>query len=178
MSDWDSYGSKRNERGAVYESDTGYYDSGSDHGFREKAKEGVDQVRNRAQEAGGRARHGFEHYFEKHPLLMGLGAMALGIAVGMTLPSSRQENRWLGEASDRMKERTRDAAEKVGEVAKTSFEEARDTARSEMDQRGLDANSMKEGAQHATQEAREVAEKAASEAKRTAKEEAERNNIR
>lgn len=176
MSDWDRYGKENDAREAVYDSD--YYGTESDSGLRGRARHGMEQMGQSAQEVGGKARRGFDRYFHRHPLIVGAGALALGVAVGMMLPSTRQEDRWLGEASDRMKERTREAAGKVGDVAKTSFKEARDTAQSEMEQRHMDPESLREGAQDVAQDAREVAEKTAQEARRAAEEEAERNKLR
>jgi hypothetical protein len=176
MSDWDRYDSESESRGTVYEE--GYRGGETARGLRERARQGMEQVTHSAQEVGGRARTGFDHYFQRHPLMFGAGAFALGVALGMIIPSSRQEDRWMGEASHRMKERTREAAGKVGDVAKASFREARETARSEMEARGLDPQSLREGAREAAHEAREAAEKTAQEARRAAEEEAERNNLR
>lgn len=174
MSDWDRYGSEHDVRGSVYESD--YRESSE--GMRERARQGVEEARNRAQDMSGRAREGFDRYFHQHPITFGIGALALGFAVGMLLPSSKSEERWMGEASERVRDRTRDTMHKVGDVAKSSFEEARDTARHEMEEHGFDAQSLKEGAKQVADDARDVAEKSAKEARRTAEEEAERNKLR
>jgi hypothetical protein len=179
MSDWNRYDSEGNVRGAVYETD--YHSESAEStrgGLRQRARGGVEQVRHTARDATGRARKGFDHYFDRHPLIMGAGALALGIAVGMMMPATRPEDRFLGEASDRVKERGREMAGKVGDVAKTSLKEARDTAREEMEQRGLDPRSLQEGAREVVHEARDVAAKTAQEARRAAEEEAERNKLR
>jgi ElaB/YqjD/DUF883 family membrane-anchored ribosome-binding protein len=176
MSDWDRYGSETEGQRTAYEQ--GYRGEDAARGLRGRARQGIEEVSHSAQEVGGRARQGFDHYFHQHPLLFGAGAFALGVAIGMLLPSSRPEERWLGEASHRVRERTREAAGKVGEVAKASLREARETARSEMEARGLDTQSLREGAEGAVHEVREVAEKTAQEARRAAEEEAERNKLR
>ncbi|MEX2535495.1 MAG: hypothetical protein WD273_07820 [Trueperaceae bacterium] len=178
MSDWDRYNSENDARGAVYESDYDFRDSSSSEGIRDRARQSVDQMRSGAREATGRARQGFDHYFHEHPLTFAFGALALGLAVGMLLPSTRQENQWMGEASERVKDRTRDSVSKMGDVAKTSFKEARDTAESEFEERGYDAKGLKEGAKDVLHDAREVAEKTGKEARRAAEEEAERNKLR
>lgn len=174
MSDWDRYSTEDDVRGNIYESD--YHHSGE--GLRDRARYGMDRMRHSAQDMGGRARQGFDHYFQQHPLTFGLGALAIGFAVGMLLPATRPEERWMGEASERVRERGRETMHRVGEVAKSSFEEARETARHEMEERGLDANSLRESAREVAHEARDVAEKTAKEARRAAEEEAERNKLR
>jgi ElaB/YqjD/DUF883 family membrane-anchored ribosome-binding protein len=175
MSDWDRYGSESEGRRTAYEED--YRGSDAERSLRGRARQGIEQVSHSAQEVGGRARQGFDHYFHQNPLLFGAGAFALGIAIGMLLPSSPPEDRWLGEASHRVRERTREAAGKVGEVARATYREARETARSEMEARGLDAQGLREGVEEAAHEAREVAEKTAQEARRVAEEEAQRNKL-
>jgi vacuolar-type H+-ATPase subunit H len=177
MSDWNRYDSESDVSGAAYETDY-RGGEGTSGGLRDRARGGITRATHTASEASGWARKGFEHYFQQHPLTTGLGVLALGIAVGMMMPSSRQEDRWLGDASDRVKERSREVAGKVGDVARTTLKEARDTARKEMEERGMDAQSLKEGAREVVNDAREVAAKSAQEARRTAEEEAERNKLR
>ena len=174
MSDWDRYSTEHDVRGSIYESD---YQQSSE-GLRGKARQGMDRMRHGAQDMGGKAREGFDHYFHQHPLTFGFGALAIGFAVGMLLPATRQEEQWMGDASERVRERGRETMHKVGDVARSSFEEARDTARQEMEDRGLDANSLRESAREVAHDARDVAEKTAKEARRTAEEEAERNKLR
>jgi hypothetical protein len=159
MSDWDRHRGEHDIRGTVYESD--YRGRQSEEGVRGRARQGMESVRQTAQEAGGRAREGADHYFHRHPLVVGAGVFALGVAIGMLLPGSRQEDRWLGEASDHFKERTREAAGKVGDVARTSFEEARETARHEMDEHGLSASGLRESAKDIADQARKAAEEEA-----------------
>lgn len=171
MSDWDRYSNEYDGRGTTYSD----YGSSESEGMRGRARQSVEQVRSTAQQATGRAREGFDRYFHQHPLTFGLGALALGVVVGMLLPSTRPEERLMGDAAERMKERTREMAGKVGDVAKSSLQEARDTARSELEERGYDTGSLKESAQDMAQEARDVAEKSAKEARRAAEEEAKRN---
>lgn len=174
MSDWNRYSSEHDVHGTVYESD--YQDS--NEGLRGRARQGMDQMRHGAQDMTGRAREGFDHYFHQHPLTFGVGAVALGFAVGMLLPATKPEERWMGEASERVRERGRETMHKVGDVARHSYEEARDTARSEMEERGLDAQSIREGAHDVAHEAKDVAEKTAKEARRAAEEEAKQNKLR
>ncbi len=51
--------------------------------------------------------------YDVNPMAFGLGALALGAAVGMSLPSTRQEDEWLGETRDQAMK----AAEKLAHGA-------------------------------------------------------------
>lgn len=175
MSDWNRYGSESGISGYDYESDQ---DSQGSSGMRERAGQSVEKVRASTKEATERARSGFDHYFHQHPLLMGLGALALGVTIGLLLPSTRQEERWMGESASKVRDRTRETASKAADVAKSTFEEARDTAREELEGSGLDPQHLKESAKETASKVRETAEKTAEEARRTAEEEADRKNLR
>lgn len=47
-----------------------------------------------------RARHGMETTFNEYPLILGAFGVALGAAIGASLPSTRREDEWMGRASD------------------------------------------------------------------------------
>ena len=66
-------------------------------------------------------RMNLERVVRDNPLVVGAAAALVGVAIGMSLPSSETENRLMGEARDTVVDRAReaasDAAEKVQEVA-------------------------------------------------------------
>lgn len=172
MSDWKRYANEHSG-GSVTESF-----QQSDGGVRERARQGVQEIRSRTGDVGSRARGGLENLFHEHPILTGLGMLAIGVAVGMTIPHTRQEDRLVGSTAQRVKDRARETASRVGDVAKASLEEARETARQELEGHGLDPQHLKESAQETAHSVREAAEKAASEARKTAEQEAKRNDLR
>lgn len=63
----------------------------------------------------------FERVVRDNPLVVGAAAALVGVAIGMSLPSSETENRVMGEARDTVVDRVREvageAAEKVQDVA-------------------------------------------------------------
>jgi uncharacterized protein YjbJ (UPF0337 family) len=73
---------------------------------------------------------------EENPLAVGAVALALGAAVGLAIPSTQIENRYMGEARNNLlhkaEETARDAVGKVqkvaGEVTETVKEEAKKVA--------------------------------------------------
>lgn len=82
-----------------------------------------DQVSNTTSgiDAGGALRSGGDrvartardvtHLIEDNPLIGGAIGLAAGIAIGAALPSSRIEDRWMGEASDRTYDQLKTKAE-------------------------------------------------------------------
>ncbi len=68
-----------------------------------------------------RAERGFEAQLQENPLAVGAVALAIGAAVGLALPHTRQEDEWMGKTKDRLFERAEGAAHeaisKVEEVA-------------------------------------------------------------
>jgi hypothetical protein len=58
-----------------------------------------------------RTASGVTHFVEDNPLIGGAIGLAAGIAIGAALPSTRTEDRWLGEASDEAYGRLKTTAE-------------------------------------------------------------------
>ena len=63
----------------------------------------------------------FERMVQENPLLVGAGALMLGVAFGLAVPETETENEWMGDARDTMvdraREMARDAANQVQEAA-------------------------------------------------------------
>jgi len=82
---------------------------------------------------------------DEHPMASGLMAVALGAAIGASLPSTEAEDEWLGQYRDQMIEQARQrGGETVNrvtgvarEAAMAGVEAARDTARDSADREGL-----------------------------------------
>ena len=118
--------------GAAVGRERGTTEQGAAGQFSGQAKEKAEQVAGRAREAAGhvsekvsRGAHWAESKFERslreRPLAVGAVALAVGAAVGLAIPETRAEDEWMGEARDRLVEKTqsaaRDAADKVKHVA-------------------------------------------------------------
>lgn len=123
-------------------------------------------------QGGGRG-NAFADYFQRHPLLVGMGALLVGAAVGLAIPRSRIEDEWLGETSDMIRDRFRETASMLGDVAQRTLHEAGEAARAGLEDHGLTASNLKEGVREATEAARDAAEEGAREAAGRAKEQAE-----
>ena len=78
---------------------------------------------------------------EENPLAVGAVALALGAAVGMAIPTTRVENKWMGETRDNLlqqaKDTAGDAVEKVQEVAGQVAGQVTETVKTEAKNQGL-----------------------------------------
>jgi len=110
--------------------------TGQMEGAYDRAKETVSDAAGRAQEMAhqtfertqqtvgavtSRARYQTQDLLQTNPLMLGVVAVAVGAAVGLSLPETEPENRMMGEARETFVERAQDAAhsavEKVKDVA-------------------------------------------------------------
>lgn len=105
---------------------------------RERAGELAGEVQERAQEVtheaqrrARRARGRLETMIDENPLAMGAVALAIGAAIGMALPSTRQEDRIMGEARDTLVHRAEEMAEDTMGRVEQVAEEAERTAEEE-----------------------------------------------
>lgn len=118
----------------------------------DRAQETVGSIADQAQEAAGyvadqaqyqarRVEDRFQQTLDESPLALGALAVALGTAVGFSLPQTRRENELLGEARDTLVERAQEVAqdtvERVRQVAGDVMEQAQTTAQEQARERGL-----------------------------------------
>ena len=86
-------------------------------------------ARDKIGEYGAQTKDTYEHYIQENPLAVGAVALAVGAAVGLSIPSTRYEGQLMGEAHDKLfskaEEAARDAIDKVKEVAGSLTEEAK-----------------------------------------------------
>ena len=94
----------------------------------------------RTRRGAAQARRGTTRGFEAQPLLFGLGAFAIGIALGTSVRSTDQEDRWIGEAADRAKDVAR---QKVTEVKGALADAAEDAVETLTDELPSNGNSSK-----------------------------------
>jgi hypothetical protein len=85
-------------------------------------KETAYKTANMAQAQGRRAREGFNSLLEEQPLILGALGIAVGAAIGAALPSTEQEDRWMGEAREK-------TMNKVKAQGAQTFERARETVK-------------------------------------------------
>lgn len=106
------------------------------HRARQAAEDAADEAGGRVRRASrrvttaaGRAAGGAVEYGKAHPVLVVLGAFAVGAAVAAILPRTRRENRAMGDAADQTRRYVRDQAEDAADRAKRAARRAADVAR-------------------------------------------------
>lgn len=108
-------------------------------GFRARAgdrlEEGRDRMRHGVRAGSDRVRRGFRDALEEQPLAMGAVAFGLGLASGLSVPTTRFEDRTMGEASDQVTKQAKRAARETVEDVKDVAGAAASAAREEADRR-------------------------------------------
>lgn len=84
---------------------------------------------------GTQAREQYDYYIEENPLAVGAVALAVGAAVGLSLPSTRYEGRLVGEYRQNLLDKAQsvagDLVDRVKEVATEAKETIKDEARAQ-----------------------------------------------
>lgn len=118
--------------GAVTDAASGAYDQVT--GAANTAYKGVGNVAGRAYEqvgslgssvkdVAGKAYDQYDHYIEENPLAVGAVAMALGAAVGLSIPATTYESKLMGESRDKLMHQ---AGSQVGDLIRNAGEVAQD----------------------------------------------------
>lgn len=98
----------------------------------------------RVRDTSGRAREGFWDLLDRRPLVAGAAALAAGVVVGLTIPTTERENSLMGETRDELLRGVRDAGrrtlDKTREVARSAAEAAQSAAQSEAERQQLIPN--------------------------------------
>jgi len=110
------------------------------------------------------SRDRFTDAVEDYPLAVGLGFLALGALMGLSLPRTRREDELMGETSDQLKHSAREMGEELVERGKHVAEETASAVAHDAEQEGLAPGTIGEKLQH-------VASSALSAARQTAHEE-------
>jgi ElaB/YqjD/DUF883 family membrane-anchored ribosome-binding protein len=111
------------------------------------------QYSNQAQMQVTHARNRVEQVIQDNPLLVGALAVAAGVAVGLAIPISQQENRLLGDTHDQLAQRVQSQAQQTAQeaqqIAKDTVhrvqavaEEAKEAAIQEAQDQGLIGSSQ------------------------------------
>jgi uncharacterized protein YjbJ (UPF0337 family) len=128
------------------------------HQIGDRGQEFGAQMGMQARQTGRR----IEHQVEDNPLMAGAVAFAVGAAVAMLMPQTRLENRYAGEARDRVMESAKELGQEVTERAQRVVEEVRP----ELEQTAKKVvEDVKQVGKEAAHELQDVAHKAQDKAK-------------
>ena len=131
-----------------------------------------DEARRDAKREAYGAKRGLVRLVGDHPLIAGSIITLAGMAVGLSVPSTKQEDKLMGRESDKFKAKAERAAHQAEDVAAKSYKSAKGTAKEEADRQDL--NEGRESTRNAGQRVQNVAEETAKDVKDTAEEEAEK----
>jgi len=92
------------------------------------AQERVSDLGNEAQYRALKMRYRAQEMSNERPLMMGAVAFALGAAVGLALPETEQERRFMGEARERVGEKVQEVAQETMQKVQDVATEAKDAA--------------------------------------------------
>ncbi len=124
-----------------------------------------------AYRAGARAQRNIADLIHDEPLVFGAVAVAIGAAVGAMLPATRQEDEWMGDTRDHLRdeayEQGSDTLHKAEHVAKKAYDAASETA----EDKGLKPDTKSAGSQTLAEKVADVAKSAGDTAKDEAKKE-------
>jgi ElaB/YqjD/DUF883 family membrane-anchored ribosome-binding protein len=121
----------------------------------------------RARQQSARIKSNLEHTIEESPLAVALGAVVLGLAVGLLLPGTEREDDMLGPARDRLVDRAEVVAERVKDATVDAGREVVETVQDQID---LHKPELKDMAQQAGQNIKEQVKSSAERIKTEAKE--------
>lgn len=103
----------------------------------QSAKERVGQIGQGARERAERVRSGYDALVREQPLVLGAIGLAVGALLAAAAPRTRREDELMGEASDRLAERAREAGKETLEKAKQVATVAKDAASAEAGKQGM-----------------------------------------
>ena len=139
-------------RGAASEKTAAASDLISDRA--ESVRETVEQV----SETYQRTRENLADMIERHPMVAGGVALAVGALLASSIPVSRQENRMMGSAAGAVRQRTRGMAREGLEQAKTAARDVYRQTAAEVREQGLSPDVARHAARTAMDTARNAVE--------------------
>lgn len=111
------------------------------HGLSD-ASEGLSHAADRVGEAGMRVRRNVVDVLDREPLVLGAIGLAVGAAIAAMLPTTRTEERYLGDASQKAQDRAKDVLsegyEKAKHVADDAYSAAKAEVKTQIDDKGGD----------------------------------------
>lgn len=122
------------------------------------ARERTSEYASRARMQASDARQRASQSYDESPLTGALIGVAAGALIGLLLPRTRRENELLGETRDRL-----------ADAAKSAARAAADTAKQQLDEKGLNVDAAKAKLAEVGQQAKDVARNAAKTAATEAK---------
>jgi hypothetical protein len=106
-----------------------------------RAQAQVSQLGGQAQQQLQQASSGFSRMMQERPLAVGALAVAVGAAVGLAIPETRQEGELMGPARDTVMQRAQQTFQDTAQKVETVAQEALGTVKDEAQKQGLGQSS-------------------------------------
>jgi ElaB/YqjD/DUF883 family membrane-anchored ribosome-binding protein len=153
---------------SVSEAASGVADKASE--WKERAGERMGELGGRARWQGRKIRTNLEHQAEENPLIVGIGAAVVGLALGLLLPGTERENELMGPARDQLLDRAENVVERAKETAVEAGREVKETVKAEIQDRTPEIKeAVQQAGQTVKQQVKESARRVKNEAKTAAK---------
>ena len=101
--------------------------------FKDRAGERIGDLGNEARRKSRRIKTNLQHAAEENPLALAIGAVVVGLALGMLLPGTQREDELMGSSRDQLVDRAERTAERVKDAAVEAGREVKETVRTEID---------------------------------------------
>lgn len=129
----------------------------------ESLRHSADDVEGTARYRARQAKRGFREALDEHPMALGAVAFGLGLAGGLAAPSTRLEDRVMGDAARAVKDEAKEEVKDIAEGARHVAEDAARAAKDEADRSDV-VGDLNESAKRVASEAKRAAkDRAASE---------------
>jgi len=102
-----------------------------------QAQEAVQRASGQAQETIQRASGTFTDTLQSNPIAVGAAAIALGIAAGLAIPETPQENQLMGETRDTLAQRAQETVQQTAQKVQTVAQEAVSAGKQEAQDQNL-----------------------------------------
>lgn len=136
--------------------------SGTYEATRQVAADTLHQVSDRASQRYARTSEQVSDMIERHPLLVGGVAFAVGSIVAAAVPVTRPESRIMGETAEDLRRRSQDLAMQGLRQAKDVAQQVYETAAEEVRNEGLTPEAARRTARSAVDSARSAMERSTS----------------
>lgn len=118
------------------------------------------QIRNRARSGAERSREGFSEALDEYPLAVGAAFAALGVFVGLALPRTEVEDKWMGERSDEFEDEAKSKAREMVDRGRETAKAAVAAATEEAERQGIAPDQLATKAREAMEKSGEVVKEA------------------
>jgi ElaB/YqjD/DUF883 family membrane-anchored ribosome-binding protein len=125
----------------------------------QSGREAAVDAASRIEDTYKRTRDSVSDLLERHPMLAGAAAFAVGGLLASSLPVTRQEHRLLGDTSDDIKQRTQDLASESLEHATAAAKQIYEETASQLREQGLTPDAAANTVQHTVEAARDAVER-------------------